>query len=115
VVVTDVRTEDEMGAVLGVPKENCRIYWVRNNYGNDIRENGILEGSKILEDSLFRQDIRKIYNMKNGVFSFYRDLEHFFFTEDVKDIYEICSKNSNYPDLIITDYIKNFRVVQKGR
>lgn len=85
VVVTDIRTQDELEAVTEV---GGRIYWVRK--GLESKGDGLLLGSKLflsfLHDEAEKGNIRVIYNEVIGLYRFFQYLENYFFQEDTMDL-----------------------------
>ena len=84
VIITDIRTDDEMSAFrawdLGI-----RVYWVYN--GGDIDSHGFIAGSKLNISRLSEYEpIKKVHNDKGGLFSFYKQLDQLFFEEDMGDL-----------------------------
>lgn len=93
VVITDIRTEDELNAFydLEKTKEIRRIYYVIT--GEKHFDGNMLAGSKLSKDTLLKHmaasSTREMYylpNMTNGLFYFHQELDQFFFREDVKDL-----------------------------
>lgn len=118
VVITDIRTPEEMSAFLNIKSNNVnRIYWVRGSFEHEFDKNGCLAGSKLPEKMFANYmgptseyDLRCILNKKEGLYGFYRQLDHFFFMEDMRDIWEVECLNKEH----IALYADQFEVRQKG-
>lgn len=90
VIITDIRTVDELNEVFWLP---ARIYYVIRHEPE--YEHGCIKGSK-LPISLIKEyadpagkwkyPIQEIHNNVSGIYYLYQELDQFFFLEDVKDL-----------------------------
>ena len=118
VVITDIRTEEELAAFYNINSRIRRVYWIRGNFEQEIDENDFLAGSKLkrhiiancLSPSLTTYDTRCIHNDKKGLYAFYRQLDRYFFHEDIEDIWN---------DKVLSDnvriYTNQFEIKLKER
>jgi hypothetical protein len=90
VVITDIRTQDELEKFYSLP--NARVYFIIRDdifvYKNDLLTGSKLP-AKLIETYLTGEticDMRTIKNIENGVYYFHRELDDFFFKEDIKDL-----------------------------
>jgi hypothetical protein len=90
VVITDIRTVDELNEVFWLP---AQIYYVIRHKPE--HENGCIRGSKLPvalirdysdRDRALKHPIQEIHNTAEGVYYLYQELDRFFFLEDVKDL-----------------------------
>ena len=81
-VISDVRTEDELNAILSCSAPVKKIYRVRG-LEQDMA-NGYIIGTKLPEGILLRTSL--IVNNKEGLDLFYKDLERFFLKEGLDDM-----------------------------
>jgi len=116
VIITDIRTPEELSAFLHMKSSNKRIYWVRRGSVQEFDENRCLAGSKLPEDMVANcmspsseYDLRCIQNDKMGLYEFYQYLDRFFFMEDITDIWNDPVLKGN-----ICLYVDQFEVRQKG-
>ena len=102
VIITDIRTEEELAAFYNINSRIKRVYWVRGDCEKEIDENCLLDNSKLRLDIITNclgqtseYDMRCIYNDKKGLYAFYRQLDRYFFHEDIEDMWseEILSNN----------------------
>ena len=83
VVITDIRTYDEIKAVENIGS----IYWVINTIECNIDDDGMIKGSKLHYDTNIKQaKIKRIENQFDGIFNFYKYLEQYFYKEDIMDL-----------------------------
>ncbi len=111
VVVTDIRTQDELRAFYGVPlvrqTSAGKLFLVTKN-GQYVASSGHIAGSKILESDL--QDYfdtgkcQRIVNNDSGLCDFYQHLDEFFFMQDIVNL-------SNKLQLL--NYLRQFNITRK--
>lgn len=114
VVITDIRTVEELGAFTHIqkaPNDIQRVYWIRPRAEIEIDEKGFILGSKLtLEDiedyravDLPNYEIRDIDNAdQKGMYQFFRYLDFQFFHEDILDL--VSHKHELIP------YMKQFDI-----
>jgi len=113
VVITDIRTEDELNAFYGCKASTLRVYRIYGRVPD--AENGYIIGSKLSDDISKYTDYIKsgkmkfIVNNKDGVFYFHQDLEKFFFHEDLDDIHSNDTEKK-----VARKYLFQFDIRQKG-
>ena len=118
VVITDVRTIDELDAVsnLNIEDVMTRVYMVVR--GKMFDDNGKIFGSEIDDKTIAayeaKESLRYIMNdgkfgEGGGLYKFLRTLEKYFFIEDIADMFE-----ANYTSReLIRLYVKQFDVIEK--
>jgi hypothetical protein len=110
VIVTDIRTMDELLAMCGcsIP---AKVYWVHGREGD--LDNGMIAGSKLPYTSptydtfIATGRLKNIENSKSGLYHFYQQLDQYFFREDVLDL---SGKEQDH----LRDYLNQFYVSQRG-
>ncbi|MFA5024049.1 MAG: hypothetical protein WC523_03795 [Patescibacteria group bacterium] len=113
VVISDVRTEDELDAIYSNKFPIKRAYYIMDSERNDT-DGEFIKGSKIKAQIIDKhidadKDMRLIINNKKGLFYFYQELDRFFFNEDVGDML------SNESEIkAVRSYLQQFNVWQKG-
>jgi len=130
VVVTDIRTPDELNEFLHYNTSSDiirRIYWVRPakmeeeylDYENDADENDMLVGSKIEWHTLSagccygdRPSIKTIPNQRQGLYQFFQELNNIFFEEEIMDLSDSPHKKINKLRAIRA-YLRQFEVSMK--
>lgn len=118
IVITDIRTEEELSAFYNIDSRIKRVYWIRGDCDGEIDENGLLAGSKLKEEvvanclspSLTVYDTRCIHNEKTGLYAFYRQLDRYFFHEDIEDIRSDLMLSNN-----VKAYTDQFEIKLKER
>jgi hypothetical protein len=117
VIITDIRTEEELIAFYNIDSRINRVYWVRGDHTQEIDEKGFLAGSKLKEHAVANclsptseYDLRCIYNDKKGLYAFYQELDKFFFAEDIEDIWNDPILKGN-----VRMYLDQFEIKLKER
>lgn len=110
VVVTDIRTQDELEAITEV---GGRIYWVVGKDLQSTGESGLLLGSKLflsfLVDEAKANRVRILKNDVKGLFRFFQHLENHFFQEDIMDLSDSPSdKQSDNKHRTMLSYLDQF-------
>jgi len=112
VVITDIRTQDELNAFYNYKKtnDNRRVYFISD--GEVKYEDVLIPGTKLSYDQLFvessKYDLRTIINPKKGLYYFYQDLDRLFFQEDIKDLLSDPKEK-----VLIEKYVEQFEVKTK--
>lgn len=110
VIITDIRTEEEMNAFFQLDFKLKRLYWVKD-LSDNIYDNGFLIGSKLSRYYLESfSDIKGIINPKTGIYQFYQYLDKFFFLEDIMDFQNFRSHSQQDME----KYLKQFEIKMKG-
>lgn len=125
VVITDIRTEEEFGALFqqSPSKSIIRAYMVGESDASwesidKASLNYVIKGSMITKDFYCHQKfalhrIMEINNKIKGLHLFYRELENFFFKEDMIDLLNNIDKIKNNYRESISGYISQFDVREK--
>lgn len=118
IIITDIRTEEELVAFYNIESRIKRVYWVRGDFEKETDDKGRINGSEFFRSAIANQQMtysaengmRAIYNDKNGLYAFYQELDKFFFAEDVEDIWNDTVLRCN-----IRTYLNQFEIKLKER
>jgi hypothetical protein len=122
VVITDIRTEDELNSFYELEKTNGmirRIYYVTTTVTN-IFDGHVLAGSKLPMELLRKYteiDSEKEMNIlsnyrQDGLFYFHQELDQFFFREDVKDLLHNSTEKESVENYLFQYDIRQVRKVK---
>lgn len=118
VIITDIRTDEELGAFHDIDSRIKRVYWIRGDIEKEVDGNGFLDNSKLKRNIIVNclmspvslYDTRCIYNDKKGLYAFYRQLDRYFFHEDIEDIRNDAVLSNN-----VRKYTDQFEIKLKER
>jgi len=120
VVITDIRTEDELNSFYGLEKTNDmirRVYYVTTSAAGNF-SGDVLAGSKLPMALLCKYaqagSEAEMYCLSNhrqdGLFYFHQELDQFFFREDVKDLLHNSAEKE-----IVENYLFQYDVRQERK
>lgn len=110
VIVTDIRTEDELAAFCKY--RDAKLYRIIGRVSD--YENGFIAGSKLSHSSSTLNSLIETGQMKmmnntvDGLFYFYQYLDQFFYKEDIEDLFGRGDKKT------LRDYLAQFNVTQRN-
>lgn len=118
VVITDVRTINELNAIANLASANviARAYLVSR--GKIFDGNGRIIGSEIDDKTIIAYEEKELLRYINndgkfgegdGLYKFLRRLEKYFFIEDMADMFEASYTSRE----VIRMYVKQFDVIEK--
>lgn len=112
VVVTDVRTPEELNAL---NKCGARIYLVYKSGNSVYNDDNLIPESKISRSDLESCSPIKLKNPNMGLYNFYKELDKFFFVEDLMDLSDSCGDRKNLSNLrgMVHSYVEGFNIAKK--
>ncbi len=119
VVITDIRTPEELDAFFLYDNKNCirRTYIISRDYLNEdfSRKDGLLFGSKIDKNIMYKYKkldwMIDIKNKYDSLYHFMRYLDNFFFNEDIIDLAN--QQTDTWWRLTISKYVSQFNVNER--